>query len=303
MSNTDNNVYNWNYGDILDGVATVVPSSRPALVFGDRTVTWQEFTHRTNNLAANLIKGGAAVGDKIAFYLRNCPEYSEGIAAGFKANLTHVNVNYRYIEDELEYLLDNADATVCIYKAEFAPQVAHIRDKLPLVKQWVEVADGHPGLEDVLSYEELVVSGDGSPVDVDRTTNNMLFLYTGGTTGMPKGVMWRHYDLWMVMGGGGNPRAGIPACMDLEEHLARLAAAPAGPVNLPLPPLMHGTGLLSAISAMTSGGTCITLPSRSFEPELALEAIDKHRVTAVTIVGDAFARPMLEVLDAQPGKY
>lgn len=303
MSDASGNEYNWNYGDILDGVDSVVPPTRPALIYGDRVVTWQEFTRRTNNLAANLIKGGAVVGDKIAFYMRNCPEYSEGIAAGFKANLTHVNVNYRYIEDELEYLLDNADATVCIYKAEFAPQVAHIRGKLPLVKQWIEVADGHPGLDDALSYEELAETGDGSPVEVDRSTNNMLFLYTGGTTGMPKGVMWRHYDLWQVMGGGGNPRMGIPPCANLEEHLARVAAAPAGPVNLPLPPLMHGTGLLSAISAMTGAGTCITLPSRSFEPELALAAIDRHKVTAVTIVGDAFARPMLEVLDAHPGQY
>lgn len=294
--------YQWNYGDILDGVGSVVPADRPALIHGDRVTSWADFTRRTNNLAANLLAGGARAGDKIAFYMRNCPEYSEGIAAGFKAGLTHVNVNYRYIEDELLYLLDNADATVCIYKAEFAPQVSHIRSRLPQVKQWVEVPDGHTGAEDVIDYETLANEGDGQPLDIKRDPDAMLFLYTGGTTGMPKGVMWRHADLWGVMGGGGNARFGIPPVADMDEYLERLRSQ-AAPVNLPLPPLMHGTGLLSAIGAMNAGGTCITLPSRSFEPELALAAIDKHKVTAVTIVGDAFARPMLEVLDANPGKY
>ncbi len=294
--------YQWNYGDILDGVDSVVPGDRPALIHGDRVVTWGEFTKRTNNLAANLLAGGAKPGDKIAFYMRNCPEYCEGIAAGFKAGLTHVNVNYRYIEDELLYLLDNADATVCIYKAEFAPQVAQIRGKLPLVTQWVEVPDGHPGAEDVIDYDTLVSAGDGQLLAIARDPDAMLFLYTGGTTGMPKGVMWRHADLWSVMGGGGNVRFGIPPVDDMDEYLERIKSQPA-PVYLPLPPLMHGTGLLSAIAGMNAGGTVITLPSRSFEPELALEAIDKHKVTAVTIVGDAFARPMMEVLDANPGKY
>ena len=119
---------------------------------------------------------------------------------------------------------------------------------------------------------------------------------------MPKGVMWRHDDLFKVLGAGGNVRLGEPPCADMTELLGRLKANPRT-VNLPLPPIMHGTGLLSAVGAMASGGTCITLTSRSFEPELALENITKHKVTQVTIVGDAFARPMLEVLDENPGKY
>lgn len=295
--------YNWNYGDILDGVASVVPPERPALICGDRIINWRDFDRRSNNLAAHLLDGGAVAGDKIGFYMRNCPEYSEGIAAAFKASLTHVNVNYRYIDDELIYLLENADATVCVYSAEFAPRVATIREQLPKVKQWVEVADGHTGLDDAIPYDSLVDNGDGAPLGVARSADDMLFIYTGGTTGMPKGVMWRHFDLWNVMGGGGNPRMGVPPCADLEEHLVRLQAAPAGPVNLPLPPLMHGTGLLSGVAAMTGGGTCVTLASKSFEAELALEAIDRNKVTAVTIVGDAFARPIVEALDANPGKY
>lgn len=293
---------NWNYGDMLDAVAKVVPADQAALVHGDRVIGWADFDRRTNNLAANLLAEGAKTGDKIAFYMRNRAEYCESIAAAFKARLTHVNVNYRYIDDELIYLLDNADATVCIYAAEFAAHVREIKDRLPLVRQWIEVDDGHPGIESTVSYDEMVSTGDGNPLGAVRSPDDLLFLYTGGTTGMPKGVMWRHNDIWQALGGGGNPRIGVAPCADMNELVERVKTNPT-PVQLPLPPLMHGTGLVGAINVMMMGGTCVTLPSRSFEAELALEAIDRNGVTAVTIVGDAFARPMLETLDANPGKY
>ena len=294
--------YPWNYGDILEGVDGVVPEERSAFVHGERVISWGEFTRRSNNLTRSLLAGGAEIGDKIAFYLRNCPEYGEGIAAAFKARLTHVNVNYRYVDHELIYLLDNSDATVVIYGAEFAAHVREIRAELPGVQQWIEVEDGYPGNDDVLRYDELVATGDGAPLGIDRSPDDMLFLYTGGTTGMPKGVMWRHEDLWCVTGAGGNPRLNIPPSPDLDTYLERLGDEQP-PVNLPLPPIMHGTGLLSAIGAMTHGGTCVTLTGRSFDAEEALAAIDRHRATAITIVGDAFARPMVETLDANPGRY
>ena len=286
----------WNYGDILDGVATVVAADQVALIHGNQQITWSEFTARTNNLARNLLENGAQPGDKIAFYMRNCAEYSEGIAAAFKARLTHVNVNYRYVEQELVYLLDNSDATVVVYGAEFAPQVARIRDQLPLVSQWIEVS----GKDD--RYEVMVAQGDGQALGIIRSPDDMLFLYTGGTTGMPKGVMWRHSDLWAATGGGADPSKGIPPATDMESYLTTLKAGEP-PVNLALPPLMHGTGLLSSINAMTRGGTCVTLASKNFNAEMALAAIDEFSVSATSIVGDAFARPMLEVLEAAPKKY
>jgi len=292
----------WNYGDILDAVETVVPGERPALIHGDRLIDWRSFSRRTNNLAAALLAHGALPGEKIAFYMRNCPEYSESIAAGFKARLTHVNVNYRYVDNELTYLLDNADATVVIYAAEFAPRVASIRGSLPKVRLWIEVADGEPGAPDALSYDTLVETGTGAPLALARAPDDMLFLYTGGTTGMPKGVMWRHDDLWGVTGAGGNPRLGVPLAPDLATYIERVRNDPA-PVNLPLPPLMHGTGLLSAVGAISRGGTCVTLPGRSFHPVEALEAIGRHRATAVTIVGDAFASPIVNALDAEPARF
>ena len=292
----------WNYGDILDAVAEITPAQRPALIHGDRVIPSGDFVRRTNNLAANLLRGGARPGDKIAFYLRNCPEYSEGIAAGFKARLTHVNVNYRYVDHELVYLLDNSDACVVIYGAEFAGHVAAIRNQLPKVTQWVEVSDGYPGGENPIPYEDLIAQGDGAPLDIQRSGDDLLFLYTGGTTGMPKGVMWRHDDLWRVTGAGGNPRLGQPPSEDLDAYIERLQREQP-PVNLPLPPIMHGTGLLSAVAAMVRGGTCVTLTGRSFDAEEALGAIERNRVTAMTIVGDAFARPLVETLDAHPGRW
>ena len=289
--------YQWSYGDILEAVEKITPEDQPALIHGNRVTNWGSFVHRTNNLARNLLASGVEPGEKIAFYMRNCPEYSEGIAAGFKAGLTHVNVNYRYIEQELIYLLDNSDATVVIYNSEFQHYVDEIKNQLLGVKLWLVVDDGRTS-----AYENMANNGDGSSPNIKHSPDDLLFLYTGGTTGMPKGVMWRHDDLFQVLGAGGNARLGTPPCADLAEFLERLKANPKT-VNLPLPPLMHGTGLLSAVGAMAAGGTCITLTSQSFEPKLALENITKHKVTQVTIVGDAFARPMLEVLDENPEEY
>ncbi|MFT7243785.1 MAG: acyl-CoA synthetase (AMP-forming)/AMP-acid ligase II [Candidatus Azotimanducaceae bacterium] len=292
-----------NYGDIIDAVATVVPDDRAALIHGDQVITWGEFTSRTNRIARNLLAGGAVTGDKVAFYTRNRPEYLEGLAAAFKARLTHVNVNYRYIENELLYLLDNADATVCLFAGEFSDQVSKIQQQLPKVKQWIQIDDGYGDLEGAIGYEDIANSGDDSPLGIQRESTDQLFIYTGGTTGMPKGVMWSHDALWNVLGAGGNARFGIPPCEDLAEHLERVGANPNPAVSLPLPPLMHGTGLLSGLGAIAGGGTVITLTSKSFEAPLALELIQQHKVTTISIVGDAFARPLVETLDANPGKY
>ena len=130
-------------------------------------------------------------------------------------------------------------------------RAASFRDpaQLPNVQRWIEVADGHPGATDAIDYEVLAGVGDGSPLGIERSGDDMLFLYTGGTTGMPKGVMWRHDDLWRGTGAGGNPRIGVPPSPDLAAATSSGCAMNTPPVNLPLPPMMHGTGLLSAVSA------------------------------------------------------
>ena len=133
--------YQWSYGDILREIARVIPADRPALIHGERVINQADFAARTNALARAFLDAGAVPGDKVAFYMRNCPEYSEGIAAAFKASLTHVNVNYRYIEHELVYLFDNSDATIVMFQNKFKETVDLIRDQLPKVKHWIEVVN------------------------------------------------------------------------------------------------------------------------------------------------------------------
>jgi len=293
----------WNYGDILDGVAKVLPEDRACLIHGDRVLTWGDFTRRTNNLARRFLNRGLQAGDKVAFYLRNGPAYSETLGACFKARLAHVNVNYRYVDDELWYILDNSDSRIVVYDAEFAPHVEVLRGRLPAVQLWVEVGDGErPRADFAVSYEELAETGDGAPLSVGRSGDDLLLLYTGGTTGMPKGVMWAHDDLWHAGGAGANPANGMVPPSDLQAHCANVAANP-GATLVPCCPMMHGTGLLTSIAALANGGTVVTLTQHSFDPVELWETVERRRVNGLAIVGDAFAKPMLRELDANPGKY
>ena len=178
----------WNLGDILDAVGAALGPEDMALIHGDRRISWPDMTARSNRMARNLLARGAKVGDKAGFYLRNQPEYMEGLAACFKGRLTHVNVNYRYLEEELFYIFDNSDATVVFFDVEFMDQVVKVHPRLPDVLVWVQVGGGKTA-DFAIAYEELATEGDPSPLGIPRSGDDLLFLYTGGTTGMPKGVM------------------------------------------------------------------------------------------------------------------
>ena len=294
----------WNYGDILDAVGDAVPGDKPALIHGDRVVTWSEFTTRTNRLARALHAHGAEAGDKIAFYLRNHPAYSETLAAAFKGRLTHVNVNYRYVDEELYYIFDNSDAKVVVYGSEFADNVAALKGRLPKVAIWVEVGDdGTPRVEGALDYEALCAAGDGSPLAIERSGDDMLFLYTGGTTGMPKGVMWRLDDHWHAGTAGATPATNLIPPNTLAEHAENVRAAGGGGRLIPCCPLMHGTGLFTAIGTLAQGGTILTLTGASFDAKECLEAITRWQATNLAIVGDAFAKPLLAELEANGNAY
>ncbi len=293
----------WNYGDILDGVGQVVPPDKPALIHGDRVISWADFSRRSNNLARRFLNRGAQAGDKVAFYMRNRPAYSELLAACFKARLVHVNVNYRYVDEELHYILDNSDSLIVVYDSEFADHVTNLRPRLPDVRLWVEVTDDEqPRAEFAVSYEALAEIGEGEGLKLKRSGDDMLFIYTGGTTGMPKGVMWALDDLWHAGAAGATPATGMVPPADLDEHCRNVAATPAGPL-IPCCPQMHGTGLLTSVAALSMGGTVVTLTHPSFDPAELWEAVERHKVTSLAIVGDAFAKPMLRELDANPGKY
>jgi 3-oxocholest-4-en-26-oate---CoA ligase len=292
----------WNYGDIFDAVAAVVPPEHPALVHGDWVIPWRELDRRSNNLARALVAAGARPGEKLAFYLRNHPAYLEGLVAGFKARQVHVNVNYRYLPDEVRFILDNADATTVIFSREFSPAAAEIRPRLPMVRRWLLVEDGSGAEIPAFAqpYEPLAAKGDGARLAIRRSPDDLFFIYTGGTTGMPKGVMWRQDSLRRAML---NPAVTPLIPQNLDEHLANVKAAGRGPISLPACPLMHGTGLLTAMSALGGGGTIVTLPSVHFAAEELWAAVNQRRVEQIVIVGDAFAKPMLRALEEARGRY
>lgn len=284
----------WNYGDLLDGCGEVRAPDTPALIHGDRVITWGELTTRSNNLALGMLEMGAVPGDKVAIYLRNCPEYMETLVACYKARLVPVNVNYRYRDDELHYIFENSDAAITVYEPEFADSVAALSPRLPKL-QWLEVGS---------SYDALATVGDGAPLDIVRSGDDMLFIYTGGTTGMPKAVMWRQEDMWNAMGSGitspcnRNELPGTP-----EQHLKNLSEFPGVIKQLTACPLMHGTGLLTSMGILVGGGCIVTLTSPGLNVEELWETVQHRQVNTMIIVGDAFARPMLKALDENPGRW
>ncbi|MGH8918383.1 MAG: AMP-binding protein, partial [Actinomycetes bacterium] len=189
---------NFNLADVWGVVAETQPD-RPAQRHGDRVQTWAEFDRRARSLAADLLDAGLGQQAKVAAYLYNGPEYLETYAAAFKAGLVPVNTNYRYGPEEVVYLLGNADAEAVVFDVEFAPLLGLIRDRLPLVTRWYAV--GGPAPDWAVPYEEAASSGREADPPWGRSGDDLLLLYTGGTTGMPKGVMWRQDDLFGVLGG------------------------------------------------------------------------------------------------------
>jgi len=293
----------WSFGDLLDGIDGRLPADAPALVHGRRRLGWGDLRRRSNNLAAALGARGARAGDRVAFYLRNCTEYTEALAACFKARLVHVNVNYRYLDDELHHILTDSDARFVVYGAEFADRIAALRPRLREVQGFVEVGDA-PENGFAEAFEELAESGPGEPLGLERSSDDLLFIYTGGTTGLPKGVMWRHGDLWGALGSGRNApvnRGETPRT--LEQHCENVARHGPAPSQVPACPLMHGTGLFTAIGTLVGGGGLVTLTAPRFDPEELFDTVERERAGSVVIVGDAFARPMLQALEAHPGRW
>ena len=280
------------YGAIFEAIGAVVDPDLPALIHGDHITPWRDFDRRTNALAAAFVAAGAVPGDRVAHLMRNSPAYLETTIAGFKARLVHVNVNYRYTGEELFYILENSGAAVVVYDAEFAGLIAGIRDRLA-VKLFLQI-----GGQDA-DFERAAQTDARLPAQA-HVDDDMLFIYTGGTTGLPKGVMWDQGAIFTLMGGGA-PGPGLPPPPDLAGHLANVQRGAGRTRSLILPPLMHGSGLLIAIYALARGGTVVTVPGSSFEADTAVMTCAREACDYAVIVGDAFARPLLRALDAGHG--
>jgi acyl-CoA synthetase (AMP-forming)/AMP-acid ligase II len=290
----------WNIADAFETIADQIPDAL-AQQHGNRAYTWAEFDRRADGVARALLDAGLVEQDKVAQYLYNCPEYIESVYACFKAGLATVNTNYRYAADELVYIWDNADVIAVVFHGEFVPHIEAIRDRVPRIRLWLWVDDGtHPCPDWAQPYEAAATSAPGRvQAPWGRSPDHLFLLYTGGTTGMPKGVMWRQDDMFRALDA--NNRKRMPPEQDLDALEARVTRP--GPKGMPGAPLMHGTGLFNAISTLMIGGSVTTMEGRHFDPVELLDTIEQHQINSMAIVGDAFAKPILRALDAEPDRW
>jgi fatty-acyl-CoA synthase len=290
----------WNFADVWELIADVRPGE-PATVHGERRSTWAEHDRRADGVARALLESGVRPQDKVAQYLYNCPEYLESVFASMKAGLVPVNTNYRYGDEELVYLWDNADAVAVVFHGAFTERIEAIRGRVPGVQLWLWVDDGSgPCPAWAAPYEDAAKQATERVVPAwGRSGDDLYMLYTGGTTGMPKGVMWRQDDLYVRFS---QSVMHDPEQPDLDAVRTRIESA-SPLVGLPACPLMHGTGAFTSFQTMFMGGTVATLESRKFDVVELLSTIEREKVNTIAIVGDAFARPMLAALDESPGRW
>ena len=292
----------WNFADVWEVIAEQIPEA-PALVHGDRHITWSEFDRRANGVAAALLDQGAVEQDKVAQYLYNAPEYIESMFAGFKAGLVPINTNYRYQDDELVYLWDNADCVAVVFHGAFTGTIERIRDRVPRIKTWLWVDDGDGLCPDwATPYEAAANSHDDQRVVAPwgRSGDQLLMTYTGGTTGMPKGVMWRQDDLFRNLVAQLNP---LYRDAEAGPEMVRDQVKSPGMVGMAACPLMHGTGLYTQLIILSLGGSSVTLTSRRLDVEEMFDTIERERVNQIAIVGDSFGKPMVRALDEHPHRW
>ncbi len=290
------------FADVFETVAAATPD-HPAIICGTRELTWREFDRRANALAADLLAAGLGHQAKVAAYLFNTPEYLETYFAATKVAMWPVNTNYRYGAEEITYLFDNADAEAVVFDTTFTEIVEIVRTRLAGVRRWYAVGPNPPAW--AVPYESVVGAGADAPPSMSwpRSGADVIMTYTGGTTGMPKGVMWSHRELFRVMGHGGNAVLGIPPSPTLETHAESVRARTDRPIVMEACPLMHATALGNAYGMLSLGATIVLLDKTRFDPEYLWSEVERLGVTWITIVGDAFARPLLAELEANPGRW
>ncbi|MGW4353620.1 acyl-CoA synthetase [Nocardia sp. NPDC004582] len=278
----------FNVADLFEHAVDAVPE-RTALICEDRRLTYRELDERANRLAHHLASRGIGPGDHVGVYSRNSIEALETMLATYKLRAVSVSVNYRYVADEVRYIVDNADMKALVHEARYSRVVAEVRASVPGLTDTLAIGADYDAALAVQSPER-----DFGP----RSGDDLYILYTGGTTGMPKGVMWRHEDVWRVLGGGINFVTG--EYVSDEWELANNAkSAPEGIVMAPLSPLIHGAAQWAAFIGLNSGGTVVFVPR--FDAHEVWRAVEKHGVHVLTVVGDAMAKPLLEAYRA--GRY
>ncbi|WP_371746823.1 acyl-CoA synthetase [Mycolicibacterium sp. YH-1] len=294
----------------LDAVAAAIPD-RVLLIQGDRRYTYADVVERSNRLASYLHSRGLGchtprsslagheVGqDLLGIYAYNGNEFVETLLGSFRARVAPFNVNYRYVKSELQYLLADAGTTALVYHAAFAPRVAEILPDLPLLKVLIQIADdsGNDLLEGAVDYEEALASRTAEPPPVEPSPDDLYVLYTGGTTGMPKGVLWRQHDIFVTSFGGRNLFDG--SVIESYPALAERAAAGPGTKLMILPPLIHGAAQWGVMTALTTGQSVVFASVVDhLDADEVVATIEREQVMVATVVGDAMARPLAAAIE------
>lgn len=290
-----------NLADLFEVVAEEVPD-RLALAAGDSHRTYGELDRRANQLARHFAANGVGKDSKVAIYAWNRVEWVEALIAAYKVRAAAININYRYVAEELRHVLADSDSEIVVVERAFLPTLASIRDQLPRLRHVVILDDGTPGgnaaWPEAVDFEDAVAAEIDGPLDVQRDGGDLYMLYTGGTTGMPKGVMWRHEDLFnaalmgLVMTGS--------VVTDAEQLRDRIVPEDGRPITMTVAPIMHGAAQWGMYIGLFTGATAVLYGAHGFDPLEVWKGVANEHCNRIMVVGDAIARPLVEALDA-PG--
>jgi fatty-acyl-CoA synthase len=293
------------FATIWESIADSIGDS-PAVTQGTVTRTWSEYEQRASRLASALVDAGLQPQSKVGLYLYNSNEYLEAQFATFKFRGVPVNVNYRYLDEELLYLLENSDAEALFFHSSLGDRVARVVDRLPKLKLLVEVSDdGEHHVVTAVPYNTLLADYDPMP-RITRDEDDIYMLYTGGTTGMPKGVMYQMGSLAEGFVNGGLAFVGMTPPSDISQLGTTVRDAHANgirPITIPGCPIMHGTGMwIGAMMPQSGGAHVITLQKRSFDAHEMFQVVQDKQATLAVVVGDSFVKPMIRAIDEATAK-
>lgn len=289
-----------NIADLIEHAIDTMPD-RVAIISGDRKLTYAELEEQSNRLGHYLQSQGVGPGDKVGLYCRNGIEIVVALTAIVKIRAISVNVNYRYVEAELHYLFENSDMAALVHERRYSDKVANVLPSTPNVKAAIVVEDGADGSFDSyggVPFADALAQGSPERDFGERSPDDIFLIYTGGTTGFPKGVMWRHEDIYRSLFGGINYVTG--EYIEGEWDLAKQGAEAAPFIGFPIPPMIHGATQAATFMALFQGRTTVLAPE--FNPEEVWELIEKHKINMLFFAGDAIARPLIDALDTETGR-
>lgn len=289
-----------NIADLIEHAIDTMPD-RVAIISGDRKLTYAELEEQSNRLGHYLQSQGVGPGDKVGLYCRNGIEIVVALTAIVKIRAISVNVNYRYVEAELHYLFENSDMAALVHERRYSDKVANVLPSTPNVKTAIVVEDGADGSFDSyggVPFADALTQGSPERDFGERSPDDIFLIYTGGTTGFPKGVMWRHEDIYRSLFGGINYVTG--EYIEGEWDLAKQGAEAAPFIGFPIPPMIHGATQAATFMALFQGRTTVLAPE--FNPEEVWELVEKHKINMLFFAGDAIGRPLIDALDTETGR-